>query len=470
MAAERSRSGISRTRIVMGLVVYSIAFNNASSEGSERTNGMTSLPSAAAVSTRVETASAVASPAQSFVNSIGVNTHITYANRGYRNLPLIIRSLRFLGVRHVRDRAPMIPDLPAYRALSAAGATFDLVITGRGGDLSVELPKEIDATKMLMLGSPGSVFSIEGPNETNTETFLYQGRSSVHPPVATRTMQTLSKTIRSDPYLKRVSLVSLSISNGVADWPTYQDRLGDLSPYVDRANWHVYFDKGSQPGPAVASMYHDAQRTAPNKPVVFTELGYFTGRRYSSGAGVGELAQAKNSLNGLLDAFKMGVSHTYLYELTEGSAHPSETDFEQTFGLFRADGTPKLAAVAIHNFSAILSRPEPRGDTGAPTALSYTIDGLPAEGNSLLLRQGPDAFYLVVWNEAADWDAEKHKDVEVNPTRATVQFTTSGYNADVYDPLRGAEPMDRLSDVRSVSLALTDHPLIIRVTSGLGGR
>jgi hypothetical protein len=321
-----------------------------------------------------------------------------------------------------------------------------------------------------MLSSPGSIFSIEGPNEVNTQTFLYLGRSSTNPVVAARAMEAISRAVRSDPSLSTVPLLSLSISNGREDWRTYQDQLGDLSPYVDRGNWHVYFNKGLQPGPSVASMYRDAIRTTPGKPVVFTELGYFTGYMYRTGAGVDELTQAKNTLNGLMDAFKMGVAHTYLYELTEGSSQPSKVDFEETFGLFHADGTPKPAAVAIHNLSAILLETVPTARTGKSDILLYSIRDLPPTGGSLLLEQSPDVFELIVWNEASDWDAARHRNIEAASVQTTIDFTMGTYDAEIYDPLRGTEAIERFSGVHTVSLDVADHPLILKVTPQKDGR
>jgi hypothetical protein len=57
-------------------------------------------------------------------------------------------------------------------------------------------------------------------------------------------------------------------------------------------------------GPAahVTSMYQDALASAPGKPVIYTESGYFTAYDYSSGAGVDYQTQAKNTLNLLADA------------------------------------------------------------------------------------------------------------------------------------------------------------------------
>ena len=78
--------------------------------------------------------------------------------------------------------------------------------------------------------------------------------------------------------------------------------------------------------------------------------------------GISETVQAKCTLTTLLDAYQKGVAKTYLYELIDDAAIRS-TSLEAHFGLFNADGSPKLAAMAIHNLTKILSD---TGSTGGP--------------------------------------------------------------------------------------------------------
>lgn len=49
------------------------------------------------------------------------------------------------------------------------------------------------------------------------------------------------------------------------------------------------------------------------------------------------------------------MSATYLYELFDRDSSASNTNPEANFGLFNSDGTPKLAATAIHNLTTILA-------------------------------------------------------------------------------------------------------------------
>ncbi len=43
--------------------------------------------------------------AASFINSLGINTHIDFDDYGYQNLATVESSIEYLGVKNVRDSA-----------------------------------------------------------------------------------------------------------------------------------------------------------------------------------------------------------------------------------------------------------------------------------------------------------------------------------------------------------------------------
>ncbi len=64
--------------------------------------------------------------AASFINSLGVNTHIDFDNYGYQNLSTVESSLEYLGVKNVRDSGPNNSDLTTWLQVSqATGVKFD---------------------------------------------------------------------------------------------------------------------------------------------------------------------------------------------------------------------------------------------------------------------------------------------------------------------------------------------------------
>jgi hypothetical protein len=255
--------------------------------------------------------------ASDFINTIGVNTHVGWFGTVNANVPLEEQELAYLGIKYTRDYYPDPPTVSEYQALAAAGIKFDLIVDPTGTNINASLPTDLQYLDTFEASSPGSIISIEGPNELNTGVIYYNGGESSNPSVAASIMQAISTAVKSDPNLVGIPLINLSISNGVPTWQNYLAGLGNLSSFVDYANWHVYFDNGQQPAQAVTSMYQDALASAPGKPVIYTESGYFTAYDYPSNQGVDYLTQAKNTLNLLADAFKTGVVRTYLYELMD---------------------------------------------------------------------------------------------------------------------------------------------------------
>src|SRR5262249_4978874 len=118
------------------------------------------------------------------------------------------------------------------------------------------------------------------------------------------------------------------------------------------ANIHPYPQNGSQPYAWLEPRI--AQHAVPGKGMVITEAGYHTGVGNTTWEGVDELTQAKLTLNLLVDATKLGVSRTYLYQLFD-SPDSTGINADKNLGLFDASFQPKAAAVAIHNLTTILA-------------------------------------------------------------------------------------------------------------------
>jgi hypothetical protein len=406
---------------------------------------------------------------KSFIQSIGVDQHIGWTGTPYANLAVAKSDLAYLGVTLVRDAAPASYDMADYQSLANAGIRFDLLTSPSGQDLANTLAPDIANIAALAQSNPGSVLSVEAPNELNGQIVYLNGASSSDPATGAAIARAVSQAVHNNATLtaQNVDVVNVSLTNGMGGWENYLAGLGNLSASVDYGNWHVYFNGGTQPLANLTSMYQYAAQSAPGKPVVFTETGYFTAYQDNSGwGGTDEATQAKNTLNLLADAYKLGVAQTYLYELMEGVANPSATDIENTFGLFRADGTPKPVATAIHNLTTVLADPAQNALTFTLGTLNYSISNLPSTGNSLLLEKASGVFDLMVWNEAPDWNLSTHSAISVAPTNAVVNLGATYSTVKIFDPLQGSTAIKTLNNVSSVTLGLTDHPMIIEVAAG----
>jgi trimeric autotransporter adhesin len=392
-----------------------------------------------------------------FVDSIGVNHHLTFAKSVYADPDRELRDLTYLGVRHVRDQVPGADDLPAFRKLAAHGVKFDLITSPVNTEVSRSFPE--DLANAGSLATTGAVLSIEGPNELNGNQRVYwHGVSSNVPATAVNIMQALSRSVRHHVGLKHVAVVNLSIHNGVGNWRSYVRSLGDLSPLVDFANWHVYFAGGAQPRAIAKSMLNYALWSAPGRPVLFTEAGYSTA--VADRMGVDGQTQAVHILNLLADTFDMGVARTYIYELMDGKLNPSSDDSENQFGLFRADGQPKPAAVGLHNLIATLSQ---EGTSQAAACADYDAGSLPRDGYSLQIATNDRVTNILLWNESQDWSSWWHARRTVTPTQMTLSFARAHARIEVFDPLQGLQPVASAQNARSIPVALADHLLVVRV-------
>ena len=230
-------------------------------------------------------------------------------------------------------------------------------------------------------------------------------------------------------------------------------QLGNLSSYANYANDHAYLNDAQLPQSALSGLLPYARLDAPGLPMVVTEAGYETNSA-DTYSGVDQTVQAKLTLDQLMDDFKDGVSATYLYELFD--------EGQQYFGLFNANGSPKLAATAIHNLTSILADP---GSTSAftPGSLTYAVANLPTAGNQLLLEKSNGNFDLVLWSEAQIWNPNTASEVVAPTATSTVQFGQTQKVVLVFDPLTGTAPIAAYLNTQSVQVTLADHPLVIEV-------
>ena len=88
--------------------------------------------------------------------------------------------------------------------------------------------------------------------------------------------------------------------------------------------------------------------------------------------------------------------------------------------------------------------------------VSYSLSGLPGTGNSLLMQKADGTYELVVWNDQND----------LNASESTYPVTVSlggTYQYSVFDPITGTTAVQSGSGT-SVSVSVTDHPIIIQLT------
>ena len=394
--------------------------------------------------------------ATAFLSTFGVNTHS--GNAGYANASIVNNSLAYLGFNRVRDDLPTLGTPSAVtNAMAAAGVKFDFVISSSlpaRGDAA--LTAHIKAIEAFAATHKGSVIAIEGLNEANIQAFSYNGSSSLA--AAGAFQKALYGAVKSNAGLAGIPVINMSLGmESDADAAA----LGDLGQYSDVANAHAYTATGQQADKVMEASLARARRTSTGDPVVITETGYTT-LASNPDLGVNQSAQAKLTLNAMLLAFENGAQQTYLYELLDSNLQPDGAEKEKHFGLFNADGTPKLAATAVHNLTTILGYTDAGTGTDASKA-SYALGGLPADGHSMVLTKASGAWDLVVWRDVKVWNDPLDKENVTEAKTVTVDLGGVQKTVYVYDPLGGTKPIAVYTNVSSIQLAVGDRPLVIEV-------
>jgi Ca2+-binding RTX toxin-like protein len=385
-----------------------------------------------------------ASSAANFIASIGVNTHLSATSTPYGNLSAVESDLSYLGLHAIRDNvANTTQEYNALSALAAMGVKVDMIANS-------DLTGFMSLANKLDTAHPGAVLAVEGLNEVSP------GSTS-----AAQMQQTLYNDVKADPLLAGAGIYNLSLAG-----PTqFGSSLASSATY---ANAHIYYGGGQ---PAYGWSPNDstywwstylkaAQASAPGLPTVVTETGATTAVGNQSSVGVDQATQAKQILNSVMDAAKSGVSMTYIYELMD-SHNNGASDSESHFGLYNWDGTPKLAATAIHDLTTILTS---HGTlNGAAGSLDYTVSGLPQWGGQMLLEQGDGTYDVVVWAEPDIWNENSSTPITAPNTAITLNLANAA-SVSIYDPMTGTSAVQSLGTTNKAVFNVTDHPLIVQIT------
>ena len=389
---------------------------------------------------------------------LGVCAHVDFFDTAY-GLPdgsgpdtqLILSSLDYLGVRNVRVGVPTPETLPAFTALAEAGYKFNVLMPSTSSDAM--LKEQLAAIHPIA----GSVVSIEGPNEINlTRDFSWNGQAGDE---AGRAYQhALYAAVKADPKLAGADVYGLTLA-GVGE-DKYR-AFGDMSPDVDAGNMHVYFMDGLAPASTLRYASNLSAINAPGEPMAITETNYTSAPGIKGS--VSEAVQAKYDLDLVMDAMQAGVEALYFYELLDERADPDQTNNEDHFGLFRADGSPKPAATALHNLTTILADTSPDAATFETGSLGYNVSGLPHSGNTMLFEKASGEYDIVIWAEPELWNVDTQTEVPATERAVTLDFASEQANVAVFDPMLGTGPIATYAHVSSISLSVVDHPLVVQV-------
>lgn len=387
-------------------------------------------------------------PASRFLGTLGVNIHV--GSDPYNDPGRLAAMLAYLGIRNVRQSSPIdAAGLATMQALGRLGARFDLIVNGGG-------PVNLGGAMRTVLDMAPYLNAVEGVNEAAINPISYLGKTGVDAVVALQ--KDLYRAVRAAPSLAGVPVYIFTL--GGVD-PGAFPAIGDLSAHTDFANVHSYPPHGLRPIFVIHAAIDGGRTSAPAKPVVLTETGYYTLPNHAEWGGVPERVQASYLLCLLLDEAAAGVARTYLYDLIDDGPDPQRNNREHRFGLFTHDGAPKPAATAIHNMTALLA--DHGEDRVAVSPLPFTAAGVPYNhtGNTLTFQKSDGTLVLAIWNEQQLWDPDTRTETPLRHIPLMVKFPRSHPVVQLYDPLVGTEPIETHHHVTEVAIDLTDHPLFL---------
>jgi hypothetical protein len=342
--------------------------------------------------------------ADAFVNSIGINVHLHYADTSYGNFAAVEKALKDLGVRHIRDGLVDTAWTPYYdrlNELGRAGIKSILITTPReSGELLVAYPGRI----------PESFEGYEAPNEydlSGDKDWAGTLNSFV-----TR----LYRAVRGNPKTAKFPVIGPSLTQAAS----FQKPTGTQT-FFDYANLHNYFG-GWNPGTRGwgASGYGSyewnlnlARSAWPGKPIFTTETGYFND--VSKVNGVPDAVAGTYMPRLLLEQWMHGIQRTYIYELVDLGG--GRTGGDASYGLLHSDFSPKPAFTAVRSLIGLLADPGPAFVAGN---LDFALSGDLRDVEHLLLEKRDGTFFLAIWVERLGYDVNGRRELEAGRRRIVV--------------------------------------------------
>jgi hypothetical protein len=342
-------------------------------------------------------------PADSFVDAIGVNTHLGYGNTAYVTAWSQVQSLLIgSGIRHIRDGLSGMTQ-SSYNNLNALGAA------GIHADLLTAVGQST-STILAYLSLIPSMESFEGPNEYNN------GGDPNWASDLTTFQQMLHSTVQGNAATSQIPVIGPSLTSESAFIA-----VGNISGIQTDGNLHVYFS-GRNPGTAgwgdtdsfgeYGSLFYNmalGRSISGSENLIATETGYDDDAANSGY--VPSTIKVRYTLRTLLELWNNGMSRTYLYEfLDEGG---------QQFGLLNASASPKPVYIAVKNLIAALTDP---GASFATTPLSYSINGASTIRQALFQKRN-GSYVLALWNEVPSWNPTTNTVLNVASVSATLSFS-----------------------------------------------
>ncbi len=392
-----------------------------------------------------------AGSAAAFVDSIGVQTHMSYVDTPYADWPRVLAALQHLGIHHIRDALPLNPAfVKGHQQLAAAGIRCTC---GFAFDNAITAQKIIQAAR-----AASDVEALEAPNECDAGTNCGGGGKSGIGRVAA-----YLPILADAGHSLQVPVIGPSFTRGESYAST-----GSIAPLITDGNLHVYFGgrnpgtEGWGAGDPKGHRYgsfdwwmDQSQLDAAGVPDLITETGYEAFDNPTRSGTIPVDVESTYLVRTLLLAWNHGIRRTFIYELLDefpGSG----------YGLLRHDLSEKPAFSALKNLVAILQDSSAGREQGQ---LSFSIDNGDPSLAHALFQKADGSYYLVLWLERSSYNADSMQRTPVPSEkvqlrlepRLTVKEMIS-FNAD------GSTQVKRLTTPSSsLALDINDRLQILRI-------
>jgi hypothetical protein len=377
--------------------------------------------------------------AAAFVDSVGVNVHFAYLGTAYERTGDVLARLHELGIRHVRDGAPVAPGpLTDGLRLAAADGIRATVISDPAVD-----PKQL--VRDSLARAPNAIEAFEAPNE------LDNSGEPDWPARLASYMPRLAAAV--DEQAPGMPLIGASFID-----PSHRLLVPDDLPGM--FNGHPYA-AGQPPESALQQALSERRASVPDRSVVFTEAGYHNALAATTDQPpASEQATAVYTPRILTTAFGAGVRRTFLYELVDLTPEPGLSDPVLHWGLLRHDFSPKPAFTAVKTLiTAVRTSPGPRADGFFDWRLNRARDE-PVE--RLVLRRRDGSVAIALWRPVSVWDVDERKPVDPGRLQVELSFPDgAARDVDVWRPSVSAEPVLHRERAAKLRLELAGDLVVV---------
>jgi len=339
-------------------------------------------------------------PADSFVDSIGVNAHFDdYTSLYGSQYAQVSQLLTSSGIRHIRvgvnlNNAGYVPQM---QQLAAAGIHGSYTTV-----LGMTQPQILGFASLI---SP-SLESFESPNEQDEGIPTWE-------PGCIAFQQQLYSWVKGNPSTAKFPVLGPALA-----WPSSYAALGDLSAYMDYGNIHDYLANYYPGDPyavfgGISGVINAGKVSDGSHPMFATETGY--GTTYGTSQ-IDYRTDLRYITRLFFEQFNAGLQRSYAYEFLDDGG----TAAFANFGLVQSNLAPKPAYTGVKSLISALKDP---GSAFQTSALTYKISGFNANVHHLLLQKRNGSFVLALWVETPSWNVTTNSDIAV--PNQTVTLTTS---------------------------------------------